>query len=278
MRIRHAFSTRFAQGNGRADVAEYLEMERLDGDYNPIAYSKKNGKPVQAWNVFRQSWHRELETEASDCDWDSDSDAVSIILNLHKPQSFWWHSVVRVRPGWVMRAEIEDLNWVWVIGGCISSEITPDLATQRTDEFTTTYPACRNGLRASAGINQLVRKTAGRLTGVIPVILLTCTLPTCTLPRAKNKPRGKGTEHPPPPPMGITGSVPLSHGWFWCFSRPQWIALRAALINEPQGPSETEPFSGSGRQACAEGRRKRYLVHPRYEGPEQHRCLRSVVS
>ncbi|KAJ6459821.1 hypothetical protein DFH09DRAFT_1383486 [Mycena vulgaris] len=58
----------------RADVAEYLEMEWLDGDYNPVAYSKKNGKPLQPWNVFRQSWHGEPEPEASDCDWDSDSD------------------------------------------------------------------------------------------------------------------------------------------------------------------------------------------------------------
>ncbi|KAJ6600043.1 hypothetical protein DFH09DRAFT_1271567 [Mycena vulgaris] len=193
-------------------------MEWLDGDYNPVTYSKKSGKPLQPWNVFRHSSHREPETQASDCDWDSDSDGsifywFNIIDVPHEHHSqptqatiirwlghcrLWQKSVeshnfsgyprgfsISWAPlGWKSGPRpprsILSFEYIWpgsqeIPGGCISSEITPDLATLRTDEF-----MCRSGLRASAGINQLVRKTARRLTGVIPVIL-----PTCTLPRAK---------------------------------------------------------------------------------------------
>ncbi|KAJ7243777.1 hypothetical protein C8J57DRAFT_1725959 [Mycena rebaudengoi] len=51
-----------------ADIAEYLELEWLDEDYNLLAYSKMNGKPL--WTVERHSWSREPETEASD--WESE--------------------------------------------------------------------------------------------------------------------------------------------------------------------------------------------------------------
>ncbi|KAJ6572129.1 hypothetical protein B0H19DRAFT_1132670 [Mycena capillaripes] len=63
----------------RADVGEYLEIEWLDADndYNPVVYSKRNGKPP--WTVS-STWDREPETEASDCEseeLDSDSDSES---------------------------------------------------------------------------------------------------------------------------------------------------------------------------------------------------------
>lgn len=50
----------------RADVEEYLQVAWFDEDYNPVTYSKTNGKPP--WKVFRNSGDEEPETEASESD------------------------------------------------------------------------------------------------------------------------------------------------------------------------------------------------------------------
>ncbi|KAJ7651746.1 hypothetical protein DFH06DRAFT_1331697 [Mycena polygramma] len=52
-----------------ADVAEYLELRWLDDRYNPVLYSKINGKPK--WKLPPRC--PEPETEASDCETDSHS-------------------------------------------------------------------------------------------------------------------------------------------------------------------------------------------------------------
>lgn len=50
-----------------AGITEFLEVEWLDEKYNPVTYSKTNGKPP--WKIQnRAHWYREPETEASDCE------------------------------------------------------------------------------------------------------------------------------------------------------------------------------------------------------------------
>ena len=50
-----------------AGIAELLSIEWLDEEYNPVTYSKTNGKPP--WKIKgRRSWCEEPETEASDCE------------------------------------------------------------------------------------------------------------------------------------------------------------------------------------------------------------------
>ncbi|KAJ7746456.1 hypothetical protein DFH07DRAFT_590324 [Mycena maculata] len=71
-------------GQAGADIAEYLEVEWLDEELNPVTYNRTNRKPP--WIVARSRHFQEPETEASDCEseksdadseeWDSDGNIV----------------------------------------------------------------------------------------------------------------------------------------------------------------------------------------------------------
>jgi len=52
-----------------ADLGEYLEVGWLDSNFNPVVYSKTNGKP--RWKLPPDV--TEPETEQSDCESDTDS-------------------------------------------------------------------------------------------------------------------------------------------------------------------------------------------------------------
>ncbi|KAJ7669365.1 hypothetical protein DFH06DRAFT_1468977 [Mycena polygramma] len=51
-----------------AHVAEYLELNWLDGNYDPVVYNKINGKPP--WKLEPDI--QEPDTEESDCEWDEE--------------------------------------------------------------------------------------------------------------------------------------------------------------------------------------------------------------
>ncbi|KAJ6544065.1 hypothetical protein B0H19DRAFT_1238613 [Mycena capillaripes] len=65
-RMERRLKERLAQTG--VDVAEYLELEWLDEDYNIVVYSKTNGKPK--WK--RPLGYSEPDTEASDCGSDTE--------------------------------------------------------------------------------------------------------------------------------------------------------------------------------------------------------------